>query len=282
MTRLDLCSESTARAVARRFQVRPRRELGQNFLVDPAVRELIVAEVGEGSEVLEVGAGLGGLTQGLLDHGLPVLAVELDPSCVRALGLLRRAHPALRVVHGDILRLDSQTLDLGPEAVVVGNVPYGITGALLPWLLGWRPPPPDLWLLVQREVARRLAAPPGDWSLATLGLRALAQVDTVFDVVPESFWPPPEVHSTLVHIRSRPDADPDWARALADLARPVFQARRKQLHHGLARSLAVDPEDASALLRQVGIDPSRRPGSLDLEEWRRLLASTSSGVPRKR
>ncbi|MGC1183532.1 MAG: 16S rRNA (adenine(1518)-N(6)/adenine(1519)-N(6))-dimethyltransferase RsmA [Candidatus Dormiibacterota bacterium] len=268
----DLCSPGTARAVARRFGISPRRELGQNFLIDRQVRDAIVASAAGADTVLEIGPGIGGLTQGLLEGGVRVVGVELDPRCVAALGLLGSHYPGLTVVEADILQVNPGQLGLaGP--MVLGNLPYQITGALLPHLLSWDPPAQACHLLVQREVGRRLAAAQGDWSLATLVLRAVAEVEVEFDVAPESFWPSPQVHSSLISVRPRPGADPELATALAQLARPMFQARRKQLHHGLARSLGITPGEALAFLQAIAIDPVRRPGSLDLDEWRVLIAA---------
>jgi len=266
----DLCAPGTARAVARRFGISPRRELGQNFLVDRRVRDAITDVVGRAEEVLEIGPGLGGLTQGLLERGVRVIGLEIDPRCVAALGLLRSAYPSLTVVEADILEVSPEELGLNAPTVV-GNLPYRITGALLPWLAGWDPPPAICHLLVQREVGRRLAAPQGDWSLATLALRIVAEVKVEFDVPPSSFWPSPRVHSSLITVRPRRESDPRLRSALLDLARPMFQARRKQIHHGLARSLGVSSADAAGVLRAAEIDPTRRPGSLELEEWRRLV-----------
>jgi 16S rRNA (adenine1518-N6/adenine1519-N6)-dimethyltransferase len=266
----DLCAPGTARAVARRFGISPRRELGQNFLVDRRVRDAITDVVGSAQEVLEIGPGLGGLTQGLLERGVRVIGLEIDPRCVAALGLLRSAYPFLTVVEADILEVSPEELGLNAPTVV-GNLPYRITGALLPLLAGWDPPPTICHLLVQREVGRRLAAPQGDWSLATLALRLVAEVEVEFDVPPASFWPSPRVYSSLITVRPRRESDPRLRSALVDLARPMFQARRKQIHHGLARSLGVSSADAARVLRAAEIDPTRRPGSLDLEEWRRLV-----------
>jgi 16S rRNA (adenine1518-N6/adenine1519-N6)-dimethyltransferase len=271
----DLCAPGTARAVARRFGISPRREMGQNFLVDRQVRDAIAATAGPADEVLEIGPGLGALTQGLLERDVRVVGVELDPRCVAALGLLRSRYPGLRVVEGDILRVVPAQLGMRAPTVL-GNLPYRITGALLPWILAWDPPPAVCHLLVQREVGRRLAAPQGDWSLATLVLRVVAEVSVEFDVAPSSFWPSPQVYSSLITVRPREEVDPELSSELATLARPMFQARRKQLHHGLARSLDVSSGEAMALLRSIGIDPVRRPGSLDLEEWRRLVAAVRS------
>ncbi|MGA9920038.1 MAG: 16S rRNA (adenine(1518)-N(6)/adenine(1519)-N(6))-dimethyltransferase RsmA [Candidatus Dormiibacterota bacterium] len=268
----DLCSPGTARAVARRFGISPSREMGQNFLVDRDVRDAIAAAAGPVGEVLEIGPGLGALTQGLLERGVRVVGVELDPRCVAALGLLRSRYPGLTVVEADILQVVPAQLGMR-SPTVLGNLPYRITGALLPSLLGWDPPPVVCHLLVQREVARRLAAPQGDWSLSTLTLRAVAEVSIDFDVAPTSFWPSPQVHSSLITVRPLQESDPGLSSQLSTLARPMFQARRKQLHHGLALSLGINPAEAMVLLRSIEIDPVRRPGSLNLEEWRRLVSA---------
>ena len=269
----DLCAPGTARAVARRFGISPRRELGQNFLVDRRVRDVIAGRAAASGPVLEIGPGLGGLTQGLLERGLEVVAVEIDSRCVAALGLLRSAYPKLTVVEGDILSVTPSQLGLD-RPTVLGNLPYQITGALLPWILDWVPAPAACHLVVQREVGRRLAAPQGEWSLATLALRLVAEVTVDFDIPPSCFWPSPRVHSSLVTVRSTGPTEPGLQAALITLARPMFQARRKQLHHGLARSLEISAAEATAVLRSAEIDPARRPGSLNLDEWRRLVSVT--------
>jgi len=268
----DLCAPGTARAVARRFGISPRRELGQNFLVDRQVRDAIADVIGRAEEVVEIGPGLGGLTQGLLERGVRVLGVEIDPRCVAALGLLRSSYLGLTVVEADILAVSPEQLGV-TAPIVVGNLPYRITGALLPAVADWDPPPKICHLLVQREVGRRLAAPQGDWSLATLALRSVAEVTVAFDVPPSSFWPSPRVYSSLITLKPRQQADPRLRAEMVDLARPMFQARRKQIHHGLARSLALSSAEAALVLRSADIDPTRRPGSLDLEEWRRLVVA---------
>jgi 16S rRNA (adenine1518-N6/adenine1519-N6)-dimethyltransferase len=238
--------------------------------VDREVRDAIADVVGRPGQVVEIGPGLGGLTQGLLERGVRVLGVEIDPRCVAALGLLLSSYPGLSVLEADILEISPGQLGL-VAPTVVGNLPYRITGALLPGLADWDPPPKICHLLVQREVGRRLAAPQGDWSLATLALRIVAEVKVEFDVPPSSFWPSPRVFSSLITLRPRPQADPRLRAEMVQLARPMFQARRKQIHHGLARSLTLSSAEAALLLRSAEIDPTRRPGSLDLEEWGRLV-----------
>ncbi len=281
MSALDLCRPQTARAVARRFGLSPSRALSQSFLVDPGVRDEIAARAPAGAPVLEIGPGLGALTQGLLGRGLEVVAVEIDRRCVAALRLLR-AEPRLQVVEADALLVEPARLGLAAGFTVMGNLPYGITGALLPRILQWRPGPGQCHLLVQREVAQRLAAASGGWSLSTLAVRLRAEVRWQFDVPPSAFWPQPRVHSSLLTLAPHPGVDAEQERRLLELARVVFQARRKQLHHGVARALGLSPAEAQAWLRELGLDPRRRPGSLDLAEWQLLVAKPSPSRIQKR
>jgi 16S rRNA (adenine1518-N6/adenine1519-N6)-dimethyltransferase len=312
MTAPDLCREETARAVARRFRVVPQHGMGQNFLVDQAARDAIVATLdGEGpsrGQIVEIGSGLGALSQGLLAAGYSVLGIEVDPRCVAALGLLRASHPEFQVMEADVLRVAPGDLNLAPIFRVAANLPYQLTGAVLQRLTEWRPQPAACHLLVQREVARRLAADLGDWSLSTLALRLVAEVEIAFDVGPESFWPRPKVTSSLLITRPLRlvaeveiafDVGPEsfWPRPkvtssllitrprrdapggnpsqIMALARPIFQQRRKQLHHGLAGALGIDSREASKVLMAARIDPASRPGALGTDEWVRLASEVS-------
>ncbi|MHB8331950.1 MAG: 16S rRNA (adenine(1518)-N(6)/adenine(1519)-N(6))-dimethyltransferase RsmA, partial [Candidatus Dormibacteria bacterium] len=278
VTAPDLSRLETVRAVARRFRVSPQHGLGQNFLVDREVRDAIVASLpASPGQLVEIGCGLGSLSQGLLEAGHPLLGIEIDPACVAALGLLQAQFPEFKVVLGDAVRLDPAQLAVTGPYTVVGNLPYQITGAILPRLMAWQPAPVSCLLLVQREVARRLAAPVGDWSLASLALRLVADVELQFDIPPDRFWPSPKVHSSLVTITPKVSLAAGRSPQLLRLARPIFQQRRKQLHHGLANALGVAPAEAADRLRAVGIDPQRRPGTLDEEEWLRLLGSLGPG-----
>lgn len=273
----DLCRRGTARAVARRFGLSPQRFLGQSFLVDRGIRDRIVAELGDQPRlVVEIGCGLGSLTQGLLEAGHRVIGIEVDPAAVAALGLLRSHHPGLTVIRGDVLRLDPEQLGVVPPYTVVGNLPYRITGGVLPHVLAWRPAPEGCHFLLQREVAARITARPGAWSLATLAVRLVAEVERRFDVAPSSFWPQPEVHSSLVQLTPRPDVDRAAVERLLGLARPVFQQRRKQIRQGLASGLGVSPLEATAVLAAAGIDPARRPGTLETAEWAALGAAVAA------
>jgi 16S rRNA (adenine1518-N6/adenine1519-N6)-dimethyltransferase len=262
--------------VARRFGVRFQRRWGQNFLVDRHQLERLTEglQLHHRDRVIEVGPGLGTLTAEIADRAEQVAGVEIDPACVRALELTLRGRENAWIIEGDILRTNVAEIFPAPYRVV-GNIPYNLTGALLVHLLEASPPPSRIDLVVQQEVAQRLAAPPGGWSLATLGVRVFGRPELILRIPRTAFWPAPDVDSAL--IRVTPDAEPAVPRA--ELAKffafvtPFFQARRKQLPFALARQRGVTTVEARARLAVIGIDPARRPETLTLEEWRRFFES---------
>jgi 16S rRNA (adenine1518-N6/adenine1519-N6)-dimethyltransferase len=271
----DLASPSTIRGVARRFGIQFRRRWGQNFLADRGQLDRLVEALGiqPSDHVVEIGPGLGVLTRELATLAASVVGVEIDPACVRALALTLRGLPHVRIIEGDILSQPIAQLSPGPYRVL-GNIPYNLTGALLSRLLEQPDPPAQIDLLVQKEVAERIAAAPGDWSLATLGVRAYGRADLILAIPREAFFPVPQVASALLRIV--PEPVPVIPRqdlpAFFEFARPFFQARRKQLPYVLTKRLGLSSVAAREHLTQLGIDPARRPETLSLEEWRRLFA----------
>ncbi len=268
-----MTSPETLRGIARRFGVRFQRRWGQNFLVDRGQLDRLVTalELASDDRIVEVGPGLGALTRELSARGATVVGVEIDPACVRASALTLRGLANVRIVQGDILQHDLSGL-LGAPYRVAGNIPYNLTGPLLVHLLEQAAPPQRIDLLVQREVAERLAAPPGSWSLATLGVRVYGKPEVLLAVPREAFYPQPEVASALLRITpQQPGLPRTDLPAFFRFARPFFQARRKQLPFMLSRGLGISPAEAKARLRALGIDPTRRPQTLSLEEWSKLF-----------
>jgi len=224
--------------------------------------------------VVEVGPGLGALTVELATRVRAVVGVEIDPACVKALQLTLRDCSNVRIVEANILR--TSVADLLPAPYrVAGNIPYNLTGALLAQLLEHPRPPARIDLLVQQEVAERIVAPPGAWSLATLSVRVFGRPELVLRVPRAAFLPQPQVDSALVRVV--PDAQPALPRAALpsffDFVTPFFQARRKQLPFALGRSRRLTGAEARARLSVIGIDPARRAETLTLEEWRQLFES---------
>lgn len=248
-------------------ELRPRRSLGQHFLADPELRDRVVAAAGiePGDEVLEIGAGPGTLTGELVRRARRVVAVELD---ARLLPRLRAAAPGAEIVHGDVMQVDPAVLFPQGGEIVVGNIPYYLTGALVPHLLGRAPRPRRLSLVVQREVARRWCGLDG-WSLATVAVQTFAVPRLAFELPPEAFEPPPKVTSALavLEVRDRPAVDVPDLDAFFRFVEAVFQFRRKQLRPALARVAGLPGDAAGTRLTALGIDPSRRAETLSLSEW---------------
>jgi 16S rRNA (adenine1518-N6/adenine1519-N6)-dimethyltransferase len=226
--------------------------------------------------VLEIGPGLGLLTGGLLASGAAVTAVELDRGL--AAFLRDRFEPALdggalRLIEGDALDQDLVHL-LEPPYDVVANLPYHITSPILHALLGEAPRPRRLVLMVQREVAERIAAPPGKMSYLSVFVQYHARVRVALRVPPAAFEPEPAVDSAVIVVEPF-DADdrlgPEDEEALWRLVQAGFRERRKMLHNVLARQLPVDAGRVAAALAASGIDPDRRPQTLAVGEWLALL-----------
>ena len=276
---IDLTDPGTVTAVARRVGLRRDPRLGQHFIVDRVVLDAIVdaLDPGPASEVLEIGCGLGTLTGALAERAGRVVAIDVDPACVAGTEITQRARANVTVLEQDARTVDPAGLGFTAGWLATGNLPYQITGIVLARLLESPVPPARAVFLVQREVAARLAADPGDWSLATVAIRSLAEVERLRDVPPHSFDPAPAVHSSIVRMVPRPTINASLRASMLAIAKPLFQSRRKTLRNALARALGGDVAAAYSVLSDAGIDPGRRPGTLRLDEWE-LLAGVVAGV----
>ena len=269
--------------------LRARHGLSQNFLADAEVLEGILAEADPalGRRVLEIGPGLGMLTRGLVDGGAAVTAVELDrglaaflrdrfaPELEQADDAGPDAPGGLRLIEGDALDQDLVRL-LEPPYDVVANLPYHITSPVLHALLGEAPRPTRLVLMVQREVAERIAAPPGKMSYLSVFVQYHARARIAFTVPPEAFQPEPAVESAVIVVEpyaADDRLDPATEDDLWRLVQAGFRERRKMIHNVLARQLPVDAGQVTAALATAGIDPERRPQTLAVGEWLALQAA---------
>lgn len=253
-------------------RLRPRKALSQNFLTDAAVLDAIVAaaELAAGDRVVEVGPGLGVLTRRLLAAGATVIAVELDP---RLAAYLRRelgSEPGFELIEADALSLHPRDCFPGQEFKLIANIPYHITSPLLHAFLEGDRPPLLTVLLVQAEVAARVAAAPGQMSYLSVFVQNVADADIVDHVPAAAFEPAPEVDSAILRLRRRPapqvavgpEREPFYR-----LVQAGFRQRRKQLHNALGRELPVPRLALSAAFAACGIDSERRAQTLSLLEW---------------
>jgi 16S rRNA (adenine1518-N6/adenine1519-N6)-dimethyltransferase len=253
-------------------RLRPRRSLSQNFLTDAAALDQIVAaaELQPGDRVVEIGPGLGVLTRRLLAAGASVLAVELD---ARLASWLRRelgAVPAFDLIEADALTLHPRDCFPGEPFKLVANIPYHITSPLLHAFLEGERPPELTVLLVQAEVAERVAAPPGQMSYLSVFVQNITHAEVVAHVPAAAFEPAPKVDSAVLRLRRRSDP-PVRAGAGRDafyrIVQAGFRQRRKQLHNGLGRELPVPGEALAAAFAACAIDPQRRPQTLTVDQW---------------
>ena len=257
--------------------LQPRRSLSQNFLTDAAALDEIVAaaELSPGDRVVEVGPGLGVLTRRLLSAGASVLAIELDP---RLAAWLRRelgAVPGFELVEGDALDLHPREIFPGQSFKLVANIPYHITSPLLHTFLEGDRPPQLTVMLVQAEVAERVAAPPGRMSYLSAFVQNVVVAEVLARVLAAAFEPAPKVDSAILRLRRRDE--PIVALGAREpfyrIVQAAFRHRRKQLHNALGRELPIGADSLAEVFASCGIDSERRPQTLSLEEWACLTAT---------
>lgn len=249
----------------------PNKSLGQHWLHDRNVLAHIAdsAELSPSDTVLEIGPGLGTLTSELLRQAGSVVAVEFDEQLARKLpGQFPGKN--LTVIHEDILSFDLSQLPAGYK--VVANVPYYITSKIVQKLMTADNKPSVVVLLVQKEVAERIAAEPGDMSILAISAQVYAQA-SLGDIVPaELFTPPPKVDSQVVilHTHAQPLVQPEDEKAFFRVVKAGFSAKRKKLRSSLSGGLALPKSEVEQLLERAAISPDARAEDLALEDWQRL------------
>ena len=273
--------------------IRPKKGLGQNFLVDPAHRGRIVAaaELTRDDTVLEIGPGPGVLTDLIAEQAGRVVAVELDDRLIPLLRNRFAGQPHVSIVHADILKVDVGALMLEAGSwkpgsgvnqqpatsnqlpvssyTVIANLPYYLTSAVIRQLLESAPPPERLVLTVQREVAERMVATPPEMSLLALGVQFYCTGQIVGRIPAGAFYPAPKVDSAVVRLdrHAEPSIEGVASAAFFRVARAGFSQPRKQLRNSLAAGLSIAPAAAERWLAAAGIDPQRRAETLTLAEW---------------
>ena len=250
----------------------PKKSLGQHWLKDPE----ILADIAEAAEltgddvVLEIGPGLGTLTSRLLARANSVTAVEFDADLARK---LPGQFPGkkLTVVNQDILQFDLSQLPKNYK--VVANVPYYITSKIVEKLMTAENKPSIAVLLVQKEVAERIAAEAGNMSILSVSVQIFAEVELDIEVPRQFFTPPPKVDSQVVVLRTRdnPLITSEDQRDFFRIVKAGFSAKRKKLRSSLSGGLGIDKSVAEELLKNAGISPDARAEDLAIEDWKRLL-----------
>ena len=256
------------------LKLRPKKGLGQNFLVDENISQAIVhaANVGPDDRVLEIGPGLGSLTGLLLEQSKRLWAIEQDDRMLAILKKRTKDIGELTIEKSDALKFDYEKLaeELGGPLRIVANLPYNISTPLLFRLLEQRKAIVDMTLMFQKEVAQRIAATPGSKAYGTLSVQCAmwTTVEKIIDVPPESFLPKPKVDSMVVKLtlRSQPVAQLDDPAFFTQVVRAAFGQRRKTLGNAL-KPLEQSPK---SWLERAGVDPKRRGETLSVVEFAHL------------
>ena len=278
-----IASPQVTQHILNRFKLRADKKLGQNFLIDEQVVRQIVAaaELSEADTVLEVGPGIGTLTQGLAESKAQVVAVELDTRLLPVLATTLEGYDNVRVVHGDILKVDIMEEVGVPNFKVCANLPYYITTPIIFALLEKRLPMERLVAMVQKEVAERMAAQPGgkDYGALSVAIQYYTEPEIAFIVPPTSFIPAPAVDSAVIVCkrREKPPVEVCDEALFFRVVKAAFSLRRKMLSNSL-KNMGIKSEQVAKWLELAGVDGKRRAETLSLEDFAKLTNSFGEAV----
>ncbi|HZY45916.1 MAG TPA: 16S rRNA (adenine(1518)-N(6)/adenine(1519)-N(6))-dimethyltransferase RsmA [Anaerolineae bacterium] len=273
------------RQLLKQFGLRPKKSLGQNFLIDnPALDKIVrAADVTADDVVLEIGPGLGSLTQHLAAIAKRVIAVEIDGNLIPVLHSQLADRSNVEIVQGDILKIDPATLLREASTYkVVANIPYYITSGIIRHLLEASITPSLLVLTIQQEVAERIIAQPDDMNLLAVSVQFYGSPRIVTNIQAGAFYPAPKVDSAVVRIDldAKPRVEVKSVDTFFSVVKAGFSQKRKQIHNSLIGGLGKPREEIDRLLQAGNIDPKRRAETLTLEEWAGLanLVDQGSGI----
>ncbi len=269
----------------KKYHLRADKGLGQNFLHDPSALNNIInsAEISKSDTILEIGPGLGSLTHFLANSAKQVVSVELDHDLVRVMQNEMADYSNVRIIEGDILRFSPAELMGNENFLVVANVPYYITSAIFRHLLDKPPRPSRIVMTIQKEVAERICAKPGDMSLLTLSIQVFGQPKITHIIPAEAFHPIPRVDSAIIRIDIMPEPaiETELLYSFFHLAKAGFSQKRKTLRNSLSAGLRLTSAETVSLLEKSSIDPMRRAESLSINEWAGLTRNYQHAQEKK-
>lgn len=267
-----IASPEVVHYICKRFDIKMSKKLGQNFLIKRGIVDEIVhaAELTPGEPVLEVGPGIGTLTQGLAQSGADVTAIELDRRLLEVLDTTLASYDNVRIVHGDVLKLDVPTIMNHKPFKVVANLPYYITTPIIMSLLESKLPIERLVVMVQKEVALRMMAKPGtkDYGALSVAVQYYTEPDIVLDVPPKSFLPAPAVTSSVIRcvLRDKPPVDVIDEKLFFRVVKAGFAQRRKTFSNTM-KTTGLSKDRIEELLAKANIDGQRRGETFTLQEF---------------
>lgn len=281
--RLDLTDWRVVRDLAFKHQIEARKSFSQHWLVDRDALDAMVTagQLTRDTAVLELGAGMGVLTTELARRAGRVVAVELERDVLRALRETTKPYPNVELLNTDLLKIDPAEIFGAAPYRLLANLPYAVTSMALRQFLETAHPPERMVVLIQREVAERILAPPGEMSMLALSVQFYSTPTLIAQVPARCFSPPPKVDSAIIALDIHPPPATGTIRArLFVLAKLAFAQRRKQLHNTLPGALHLPESQVNAWLEAAGITPDRRPQTLSIAEWVQLAELDPR--PRKR
>jgi len=267
-----IASPEVVHYICKRFDIKMSKKLGQNFLIKRGIVDEIVhaAELTVGEPVLEVGPGIGTLTQGLAQSGADVTAIELDRRLLEVLDTTLASYDNVRIIHGDVLKLDVPTIMNHKQFKVVANLPYYITTPIIMSLLESKLPIERLVVMVQKEVALRMIAKPGtkDYGALSVAVQYYTEPDIVLDVPPKSFLPAPAVTSSVIRcvLRDKPPVDVIDEKLFFRVVKAGFAQRRKTFSNTM-KTTGLTRDRIEELLAKANIDGQRRGETFTLQEF---------------
>lgn len=267
-----IASPEVVHYICKRFDIKMSKKLGQNFLIKRGIVDEIVhaAEITVGEPVLEVGPGIGTLTQGLAQSGADVTAIELDRRLLEVLDTTLASYDNVRIIHGDVLKLDVPTIMNHKPFKVVANLPYYITTPIIMSLLESKLPIERLVVMVQKEVALRMIAKPGtkDYGALSVAVQYYTEPDIVLDVPPKSFLPAPAVTSSVIRcvLRDKPPVDVIDEKLFFRVVKAGFAQRRKTFSNTM-KTTGLSRDRIEELLAKANIDGQRRGETFTLQEF---------------
>lgn len=267
-----IASPEVVHYICKRFDIKMSKKLGQNFLIKRGIVDEIVhaAELTVGEPVLEVGPGIGTLTQGLAQSGADVTAIELDRRLLEVLDTTLASYDNVRIIHGDVLKLDVPTIMNHKPFKVVANLPYYITTPIIMSLLESKLPIERLVVMVQKEVALRMIAKPGtkDYGALSVAVQYYTELDIVLDVPPKSFLPAPAVTSSVIRcvLRDKPPVDVIDEKLFFRVVKAGFAQRRKTFSNTM-KTTGLTRDRIEELLAKANIDGQRRGETFTLQEF---------------
>jgi 16S rRNA (adenine1518-N6/adenine1519-N6)-dimethyltransferase len=269
-------------AILKRHSIRADKSLGQNFLQDHFALEAIVtaAKIQPTDTVLEIGPGLGSLTRYLASSAKQVVAVELDFDLLAPLQAVIAPYKNVRVVQGDILELSPDELVDNKDYIVVANIPYYITSAVIRHLLESDPKPRRIVLTIQKEVAERICAKPGDMSLLALSVQVYGKPNIEARIPANAFFPEPKVDSAVlsVDIYPSPLIKAELLESFFRVIKAGFSQKRKTLRNSLSSGLHISTSASVEILMKANVDPMRRAETLSIAEWQ-ILCEVKTDSP---